>query len=62
MKRRFPWLRLFAYLYRNALFAAKWQLRKTKQQSRDDYEQLLAEKAEPILIRLDRALPPGNPC
>ncbi|APD48948.1 methionine synthase [Synechococcus sp. CS-602] len=44
-----PLAEVFAYLDRNALFAGQWQLRKTKQQSRDDYEQMLAEKAEPIL-------------
>ncbi len=40
---------VFAYLDRNALFAGQWQLRKTQQQSRADYEAMLAEKAEPVL-------------
>jgi 5-methyltetrahydrofolate--homocysteine methyltransferase len=40
---------VFAYLDRSALFAGQWQLRKTQQQSRDDYEAMLAEKAEPVL-------------
>ncbi|MCP9833163.1 MULTISPECIES: methionine synthase [unclassified Cyanobium] len=40
---------VFAYLDRNALFAGQWQLRKTQQQSRQDYEAMLAEKAEPVL-------------
>ena len=40
---------VFAYLDRNALFAGQWQLRKAQQQSREDYEALLAEKAEPVL-------------
>jgi 5-methyltetrahydrofolate--homocysteine methyltransferase len=40
---------VFAYLDRNALFAGQWQLRKTQQQSRPDYEAMLAEKAEPVL-------------
>jgi 5-methyltetrahydrofolate--homocysteine methyltransferase len=40
---------VFAYLDRNALFAGQWQLRKSQQQSRDDYEAMLAEKAEPVL-------------
>ncbi len=40
---------VFAYLDRNALFAGQWQLRKTQQQSRSDYEAMLAEKAEPVL-------------
>ena len=42
-------LEVFAYLDRNALFAGQWQLRKTQQQSREDYEAMLAEKAEPVL-------------
>ena len=40
---------VFYYLDRNALFAGQWMLRKTKEQSRDDYEAMLAEKAEPVL-------------
>ena len=40
---------MFAYLDRNALFAGQWQLRKTQQQSREAYEAMLAEKAEPVL-------------
>ena len=40
---------VFAYLDRNALFAGQWQLRKSQQQSREKYEAMLAEKAEPVL-------------
>ena len=40
---------VFSFLDRNALFAGQWQIRKTKQQSREDYEAMLAEKAEPVL-------------
>ena len=40
---------VFHYLDRNALFAGQWMLRKTKEQSRDDYKAMLAEKAEPVL-------------
>jgi 5-methyltetrahydrofolate--homocysteine methyltransferase len=40
---------VFAFLDRNALFAGQWQLRKSQQQSRADYEAMLAEKAEPVL-------------
>ncbi|WP_216908664.1 methionine synthase [Synechococcus sp. CCY 0621] len=40
---------VFAYLDRNALFAGQWQLRKTQQQSRQEYDAMLAEKAEPVL-------------
>ncbi|MEB3173479.1 MAG: vitamin B12 dependent-methionine synthase activation domain-containing protein, partial [Cyanobacteriota bacterium] len=40
---------VFAYLDRNALFAGQWQLRKSQEQSRADYEAMLAEKAEPVL-------------
>ncbi|MCS5698732.1 methionine synthase [Cyanobium sp. FGCU-52] len=44
-----PLAEVFAYLDRNALFAGQWQLRKAQQQSREEYEAMLAEKAEPIL-------------
>jgi len=40
---------VFAYLDRNALFAGQWQLRKAQGQSREEYEAMLAEKAEPVL-------------
>ncbi|MCP9799509.1 methionine synthase [Synechococcus sp. RedBA-s] len=40
---------VFAYLDRNALFAGQWQLRKSQEQSRQAYEAMLAEKAEPVL-------------
>ncbi|MEB3235893.1 MAG: methionine synthase, partial [Cyanobacteriota bacterium] len=40
---------VFSYLDRNALFAGQWQLRKSQQQSRQDYEAMLAAKAEPVL-------------
>ena len=40
---------VFAFLDRNALFAGQWQLRKAQGQSREDYEAMLAEKAEPVL-------------
>jgi len=39
------------YLDRNTLFSGQWQLRKAKHQSREDYEALLAERAEPILAQ-----------
>ncbi|MFO7628119.1 MAG: methionine synthase [Prochlorococcaceae cyanobacterium] len=40
---------VFNYLDRSALFAGQWQIRKSQQQSRPDYEAMLAEKAEPVL-------------
>ena len=40
---------VFGFLDRNALFAGQWQLRKAQGQSREDYEAMLAEKAEPVL-------------
>ena len=42
---------LFAYLDRNALFAGQWQIRKTKEQSREEYEAMLEAKAEPVLMQ-----------
>jgi 5-methyltetrahydrofolate--homocysteine methyltransferase len=44
-----PLEELFAYLDRNALFAGQWQLRKAQGQSREDYDAMLAERAEPVL-------------
>jgi len=40
---------VFSYLDRNALFAGQWQMRKSKDQSREEYEQQLRDKAEPVL-------------
>lgn len=40
---------VMAYLDRNALFAGQWQLRKTQDQSREAYEEMLRAKAEPVL-------------
>jgi len=40
-----PLAEVFAYLDRNAQFAGQWQLRKSQQHSREDYEAMLAEKA-----------------
>jgi len=44
-----PLNQVFAYLDRNALFAGQWQLRKAQGQSREEYEAMLAERAEPVL-------------
>ena len=52
-----PLEQVFAYLDRNALFAGQWQLRKAQGQSREDYEAMLAAKAEPVLQQwMDRCL------
>jgi 5-methyltetrahydrofolate--homocysteine methyltransferase len=51
---------VFRYLDRQALFAGQWQLRKTQQQSRQQYEAMLAEKAEPVLAQwIERCLSDG---
>jgi 5-methyltetrahydrofolate--homocysteine methyltransferase len=51
---------VFAYLDRNALFAGQWQLRKAQDQSRQAYESMLAEKAEPVLAQwMERCLAEG---
>jgi len=51
---------VFAYLDRNALFAGQWQLRKAQDQSREAYEAMLAEKAEPVLAAwMERCLAEG---
>jgi 5-methyltetrahydrofolate--homocysteine methyltransferase len=44
-----PLEQVIAYLDRQALFAGQWQMRKTKEQSREDYEAQLEETAVPIL-------------
>jgi len=51
---------VFAYLDRNALFAGQWQLRKAQDQSREAYEAMLTEKAEPVLAAwMERCLAEG---
>ncbi|MEB3325522.1 MAG: vitamin B12 dependent-methionine synthase activation domain-containing protein, partial [Cyanobacteriota bacterium] len=51
---------VMGYLDRNALFAGQWQLRKTQEQSRDEYEAMLNAKAEPVLQHwLQRCLGEG---
>jgi 5-methyltetrahydrofolate--homocysteine methyltransferase len=40
---------VFAFLDRNALFAGQWQIRKAQGQSRQEYDDLLIAKAEPVL-------------
>ena len=55
-----PLEEIVGYLDRQALFAGQWQMRKAKDQPREDYEADLAEKAEPILQSwLERALGEG---
>jgi len=55
---------VFRYLDLNALVAGQWQFRKTKAQSREEYEALVSEKMYPILeqwkakIIQDQALAP----
>ena len=44
-----PFGQIFAYLDRNALFAGQWQLRKNQNQSREEYDQIIQSKAEPVL-------------
>ena len=52
-----PLNEVIAYLDRQALFAGQWQMRKAKDQTREDYEADLKAKAEPILQTwLERSL------
>ena len=52
-----PLTEVIAYLDRQALFAGQWQMRKAKDQAREDYEADLKAKAEPILQTwLERSL------
>ena len=51
---------VMGYLDRNALFAGQWQLRKTQDQTRQEYEAMLSAKAEPVLEHwLQRCLAEG---
>ena len=45
---------VFDYLDRNALFAGQWQIRKAQGQSRQEYDDLLIAKAEPVLQQWKR--------
>ena len=44
-----PFEEVVHYLDRQALFAGQWQMRKSKEQSREQYEAELEQKAEPVL-------------
>ncbi len=44
-----PLEELFGYLDLQALIAGQWQFRKPKEQSREEYDQFLAEKVYPLL-------------
>ena len=44
-----PIKEVITYLDRHALFAGQWQFRKSKSQSRKEYESMLCERAEPVL-------------
>ena len=43
---------LLFYLDRQALFAGQWQMRRARDQSKEDYASFLDEKAEPVLENL----------
>jgi 5-methyltetrahydrofolate--homocysteine methyltransferase len=46
-----PWDEVFWHLDLQALIAGQWQFRKPREQSREDYDQFLAQKVYPILER-----------
>jgi len=46
-----PWDEIFWHLDLQALIAGQWQFRKPREQSREEYDQFLAEKVYPILER-----------
>ncbi|EKQ68484.1 methionine synthase (B12-dependent) [Leptolyngbyaceae cyanobacterium JSC-12] len=46
-----PWEEVFWHLDLQALIAGQWQFRKPREQSREEYDQFLAEKVYPILER-----------
>ncbi|MFN9694688.1 MAG: methionine synthase [Synechococcaceae cyanobacterium] len=47
-----PLAEVAAYLDRNALFAGQWQLQKGANQTREEYQAMLQDKAEPVLTEL----------
>jgi 5-methyltetrahydrofolate--homocysteine methyltransferase len=47
-----PLAEVAAYLDRNALFAGQWQLQRGANQSREAYQAMLQDKAEPVLAEL----------
>ncbi len=46
-----PWSEVFWYVDKQALIAGQWQIRKTKDQTREEFEEFLAEKVEPVIER-----------
>ena len=60
-----PLEEVITYLDRQALFAGQWQMRKSREQSREAYEAELQERAEPILqswlerVRSEQLLQPA---
>tara|TARA_Y100001968_G_scaffold321506_1_gene356014 strand:- start:5348 stop:8911 length:3564 start_codon:yes stop_codon:yes gene_type:complete len=42
---------LIKYLDKSALFAGQWQMKRSRQQSKEEYQIFIAEKAEPILLK-----------
>lgn len=46
-----PWDEIFWHLDLQALIAGQWQFRKPREQSREEYDEFLAEKVYPILER-----------
>ena len=55
-----PWDELFWHLDLQALIAGQWQFRKPREQSREDYDQFLAEKVYPILETWKRRIVEEN--
>ncbi|MEO1132649.1 MAG: methionine synthase, partial [Cyanobacteria bacterium J06639_1] len=44
-----PWEEVFYYIDRQALFAGQWQIRKPREQSKDEFDAFVKEKIEPVL-------------
>ncbi|MGK7908337.1 MAG: methionine synthase [Synechococcus sp.] len=44
-----PWEEVFGYIDRQALIAGQWQIRKPREQSKEEFEQFLKTEIEPIL-------------
>ncbi|KAM3103162.1 methionine synthase [Phormidesmis sp. 146-12] len=55
-----PWQDLFWHLDLQALIAGQWQFRKPREQTREEYDQFLADKAYPILETWKRRIVEEN--
>ena len=51
-----PWEEVFGYIDRQALIAGQWQIRKPREQSKEEFEHFLKTEIEPILEQWKRRI------